>query len=152
MPYATEVKVEGNIAQHTIDGTSAPTSAQLTVIIEDVDGLIDSCLASQGVTVPVTTPAHFLDFLEGLSAAGASARALKSKFPDATGPGETPAYSYWQKIFDNGIMGLKDGSLIPNDAVKGSLIAPSTYLTINPDTEVDLGDIAEPIFKVAKDY
>ena len=50
-------------------------------------------------------------------------------------------------VFDN-----KDGSLIP-DGVAGSTagyVAPSTYFTNNPDTEVDLGTIAEPMFKIGK--
>ena len=79
--YTTEVKVEALIAQFAISGTSAPTSTQLTIILEDVAGELNTCLAAQGVVVPVIAPAYFLDWLEGLASAGSAARALKSMFP-----------------------------------------------------------------------
>jgi hypothetical protein len=92
--------------------------------------------------------------LQYIGVAGVAARALRTMFPDATGAGETPAHADYQKIFDDGLAGLKDGTLIPDDpAVVGSTsgyVAPSTYFTRNPDAEEELGEIAEPFFSRGK--
>ncbi len=146
--YTTETKVEALIAQFAISGTSAPTSTQLTTILEDVAGELNTCMAAQGLVVPVIAPNYFLDWLEGLASAGAAARALKSMFPGATGPAETPAYSFWQRIYDNGLKMIKSGDAIPPDADTTGVIAPSTYGTGHPTSDEDVGENAEPMFKV----
>jgi hypothetical protein len=154
MSYASSAQIQGAIAKFTLGLTTKPSTTQLTPIISEVEGYIESILAAKGIAVPVTLPAYFEQALEGISVAGCAARVLKSMFPDAIGAGETPAYAYWQKLFDDGIKGLVDGSLIPDDPeVIGSAsgyVAPSTYFTNNPDEEVELGDIAEPRFKMDK--
>jgi len=152
MAYAASSDVQELIAQFTISGTSKPTSTQLTDIIAQIAGEIDTVLGARGITVPVTTPAHFLVRLEALNAYGAAAGTLKSMFPDATGADETPAYAFWERRYRDGLAELKDGTGIP-DGVIGSTagyVAPSTYLTRNPDVEEDLGDIAEPFFTRSK--
>lgn len=152
MAYATEAKVESMMAQMTVTGSTKPTSTQVALIITDVDAELDVVLAAQGIATPVTAPADFLNWLVGISSIGVTARALRSMFPDVTGPGEQPAYRYWQKLYDGALAGIKDGSMIPPTVSAGGAVSPSTYLTRNPDAEEDLGDIAEPKFKVGKDY
>lgn len=152
MPYATEVKVESMMAQFALDGTTSPDSTQVAAIITDVDAELDVVLAAQGVTTPVTAPADFLSWVTGIASIGVTARVLRSAFPDVTGPGEQPAYRYWQKLYDTALAGIKDGSMIPPTVSAGGAISPSTYFIRNPDAEEDLGDIAEPKFKMAKDY
>ena len=152
MAYATEAEVEARIAKHTIDGSSSPDSSQVGLLIDETAGEIDSLLAEQGVTVPVTTPAYFLDFLVGCNANGAAARTLKSMFPDVTGPGQQPAFQYYQDEYVRQIEGLKDGSLIPPGATRTGSTGPSTYFTVNPDEETDEGDIAEGPFHVATQF
>lgn len=152
MAYATEAKVEALMAKFAVDGSTTPTNTQLTIIIDDVAGDMDSRLAAKGVTVPVTSPAYFLDYLEGINSMGAAARTLRSMFPDVSGPGEQPAYNFWQARYNAFLKGVDDGSVIPPDAMKGETVAPSTYLTRNPDTEEDLGDISEPLFKMGSTF
>lgn len=153
MAYATETKLEALMAKFSVDGGSSPDSSQVAVIIQDVEGEIDTALRTQGISTPVTTPAYFLDWLEGLATAGAAARALKSMFPDATGAGETPAYAFWQTIYNNGLRDIKNGTMIPPEVTRsGSGISPSTYFTRNPDEEEDLGDISEPMFRIGKTF
>lgn len=148
MAYATEVRVEALMGQFPISDSSKPTTTQVAVIIGQVDALVDAALATQGLTVPVTAPAYFLEFVTGWSTNGVVAQVLRSGFPDVIGPGEQPAFRYWQRLFDDVMVGIKSGDLIPADAVRaGIFVAPSTYLTRNPDENEDLGDIAEPLFK-----
>ena len=151
MAYATEADVEALMAQVTISATTSLTSTELAIIIDDVAGEIDTALASQDVVVPVTAPTYVLNWLEGVNSMGATARALRSLFPDVAGMGEQPAFAFWQRLYDNALKGIRDGSMIPPDLARSDTsVAPSTYLTRNPDDELDLGDIAEPFFKVGQ--
>ncbi len=152
MTYATEAKVESLMSQFSISGSTKPTTTQVAGIITDVDAELDVALAAQGVTTPVTAPTDFLSWIAGVSSIGVVARVLRSSFPDVAGPGEQPAFRYWQKLYDGALGGIKDGSMIPPTVATGSATAPSTYFTRNPDAEENLGDIAEPKFKMAKDY
>jgi hypothetical protein len=148
MTYGVICDVEGLMAQFTISGTTKPDDTKAGVILDDVSDEIDVVLAAYGLTVPVTAPAYFLAWLGLLNAYGATAAILKSMFPGSTGPGENPAWAFWEKRYREGLAGLKDGSLIPGEAVPAAAFPdPSTYLTRNPDQDEDLGDIAEPRFK-----
>lgn len=155
MAYATMTDLQGMISQFTITSTSVPTTTQATLLITDTASEIDARLAAKGVTVPVASPASFVRALALLNAYGAAAAVLKSKFPAAIGPGETPAWAFWEKRYQDGLDAISDGSMLPPD-VTGSagsdFVLPSTYLTENPDTEVDTGVIAEPMFKIGKVY
>lgn len=154
MSYATNGEVQGAIAKFTVGAATKPTTTQMTTMISEVEGFIDSVLSARGITTPITAPSQFVSALQGIAVAGTAARVLKSMFPDAVGAGETPAYAYWQKLFDDGIKALVDGSLIPDDPlVVGSAsgyVAPSTYFTNNPDEEAEIGVIAEPFFTRGK--
>lgn len=152
MAYATEVRVESLMSQFDISGSTKPTTVQVARIITDVDAELDVALAAQGVTTPVTAPTDFLNWLIGISSIGVTARVCRSAFPDVAGPGEQPAFRYWQKLYDGALDGIKDGSMIPPTVATGGAVSPSTYLTRNPDTEENLGDIAEPKFKMGKDH
>ena len=148
MSYAVIADVQGVIPKWTFSGTTKPSTTQATAIIDAVSEEIDSILAARGIAVPVTAPAHFLAALVMLNVYGGAARILRAAFPDATGPGETPAYAYWEKQYDEGIAGLRNGTAIPRSVSASDLyVDPSTYFTRNPDEEEDLGDIAEPTFK-----
>ena len=151
MAYAVRTDVEGLIAQFTLDANSKPTQTQADTLIDDTGDEIDVVLSSAGVAVPVTTPTYFKEALKFLNAYGAAAAILRAMFPDATGSGETPAYAFWEARYKAGLKGLKDGSHIPPGVTRSAgYVPPSTYLTRNPDEEEDLGDIAEPQFKVGQ--
>lgn len=153
MPYATMADVQNLVAQITISTTSVPTTTQATAILTDVSNEIEVRLASAGFSVPVTAPAYLLDWLGLLNAYGAAAAVLKSALPDATGPGDTPAYAFWEARYQAGLKAISDGTISPPEAASNdNRVMPSTYLTRNPDTEEDLGDIAEPLFKIGKAF
>ncbi|KKL13739.1 hypothetical protein LCGC14_2522730, partial [marine sediment metagenome] len=143
MAYADLDDVQGLIAKWPIGTTTTPTMTQATAIINDVSFEIDAALSANGIAVPVTTPAWFVSWLSLANQYGAAAAILKSMFPGATGPDETPAYAFWESRYQKALKGIKDGSLIPPGQANEATVAPSTYLTRNPDTEEDLGDIAE---------
>ena len=151
MAYAAIADVTARMAKFTISTTSKPTTAQITEFLDDIQGEVDVHLAAMGVTVPATTPAYFMDWLKGVVADGTAALALKSMFPDAHGPAETPAYSFYQNRYEAALEGITDGSAVPVDLTTGNYVAPSTYLSVNSESEADIGELAEKfMFKVGK--
>lgn len=151
MAYATLAEVQGLIAQFTIGASTTPNTTQANAIITDVSNEIDVRLASAGFSVPVTTPAYLLDWLGLLNAYGAAAAILKSAFPDAVGPGDTPAYAFWEERYQAGLKLISDGEVAPPGAGSNeNNVLPSTYLTRNADAEEAIGVIAEPLFKMGR--
>lgn len=149
MSYAVIADLQDLIAQFPISVSSTPTTPQATTILTDISNEIDTRLSGRGILVPVTTPTSFVRALALLNAYGSAAAVLKSMFPGAVGPGETPAYAFWEKRYQDGLANIVE--LIPVDAVvNAAWIEPSTYLTRNPNVEESLGDIAEPLFSMAK--
>jgi hypothetical protein len=148
MPYAVLADVQGLVAQFAISASSVPNSTQVTTIIDDTSDEIDVRLAAAGYTAPATAPPYFLDWLGHLNAYGAAAAVLKSAFPDATGPGDTPAYAFWEARYQAGLKAITDGTAIPDGVVGSSpnVITPSTYFTRNPEADEAIGAIAEPAF------
>ncbi len=148
MAYATITQLQGLLAKFTLSTTTTPTTAQATEILSQVSQEVDVALASKGVAPPVASPSYFVDWLEHVNCYGAAAQVLKSAFPGSRGQAEEPAYAYWQKLYDQSMKGIKDGSMLPPGlTANDSYVAPSTYFTRNQDEEEDLGDISEPLFK-----
>lgn len=150
MAYATVPDVERLMAQFVIGSSTKPTETQVETIIADTEQEINAILAGRRITVPVTQPTEFVGWLKLLVSYGATAAVLKSMFPSAAGPGETPAYAFWESRYKAGLKGLSDGTLLPAEYQTG--IKPNTYFTRNPSSEESLGDIAEPWFKRSKQF
>lgn len=145
--YAQIESVRRLMAQFVLGASTKPTDAQVETIIADMEQEVTTYLEAANVVVPVTTPQHFVDWLGLLVSYGATAAVLKSMFPSASGPAETPAYAFWESRYKAGLKGLQDGSLIPPTAeTLSKKIRPSTYFTRNPNIEENLGTIAEPFF------
>lgn len=97
MAYTTRQFVEGLMAKFAIGSSTAPTAEQVDRIIEEISAELDVRLARAGVgTLPVTTPAYFVTWLESVCNYGVAAAVLKSMFPAAVGAAETPAYAFWE--------------------------------------------------------
>jgi hypothetical protein len=151
MPYATLAEVQQLMAQFTISATSTPNTTQATAIMTDISNEIDVRLSGAGFSVPVTDPQYFEDWLALLNSYGAAAAVLKSMFPDAVGIGETPAYAFWEARYQQGLKDIADGTISPADTPSNAnTVLPATYLTRNPDTEEEIGVIAEPLFKIGQ--
>jgi hypothetical protein len=149
MPYADRADVEALMAQFAIGAYTKPSGPQVDAIIAATSNELDAWLSGAGVTVPVTEPAYFLGWLSSVNAYGAVAAVLKSMFPDSVGPGETPAWAFWESRYKAALKGISDGSML-SGAILGTAgrITPSNYFTRNSgDEEEVLGSIAEPFFK-----
>jgi hypothetical protein len=153
MAYAALSDVQGLIAKFTIDGSSKPTSTQVTTLIGQISADIDAVISAAGYAVPVASPAWFVTALLYLNALGAAALTLRSMFPDSRAAGDAglSEYALYQRWYEAGLKRLgAPGGIPPDVATNSASVNPSTYFTRNPDTEEDLGDIAEPFFTRAK--
>lgn len=130
------------MSHSTITEDTTPDIADVGRMIDGVSSEIDSRLSQQGIAVPVTGPLWFMDMLRSIAADGATALALRSMYPDTRGPGETPAFAYFEKRYQDALKGFADGSTIPPGlATGGANILSSNYFTRNPDEEEELGDL-----------
>jgi len=149
MAYATVANVQGRIARHVLTASTPVTTTQVGEFIDDIDAEINGVLIKLGYAVPVSEPAWFMTRLRALSSDGSAAITLKSLFPEATGPGGSPAYAFYDKRYRDGIKMLLDGA---HPKASSSAVA-STYFTENPDEEATLGDLAGAnLFKVSEQY
>ena len=114
----------------TLDDKSTPTIAQALSYQAEVNGEIDSVLASQGFTVPVTGPSYFLSALAKVEADGTAARVLRTMFPDSRGPGETTAWGFYEVAYRDAIKRWERGLGYPKGA-DVDVLTPSSYFTAN---------------------
>lgn len=144
MAYATTSDVAARVGTFTIDGSSQPTTTEVGDFLDERSGQIDAVLSSAGVSVPVTSPSSFTNYLRGLEAAGATADALAVKFPDGSGAGSVEeTIAYWLKVWDDGMAGLKNGSLIPDGVSQTDAGLPTSFFREYPDEAPDLGSLLE---------
>ncbi|KKL83979.1 hypothetical protein LCGC14_1969340 [marine sediment metagenome] len=108
MTYAVEADVQERMARIAISDVSKVTSSQVTDIEAQIAAEIDSLLDYKGVSVPVTSPDWFVTRLQGLSADGTTSIVLKSFFPEAVGPGESPAYAFYESRYRRGLKMLEE--------------------------------------------
>lgn len=132
MGYATVDMVTGEMAKFAIGVSSQPNPAQVQSMVDGIAAEINVHLASSGYTVPVTTPDYFLAFLGELNAWGAVASTLKSMFPAATGPAETPAYAFWEKRYQSGLSDIDNRVIVSPTSPMGNDSLARSYLTDNP--------------------
>lgn len=138
MVYATFEQVSSRIARLDLDDLTPVTQNNVELFADDVSAEIDSALVALGYGVPVTEPTWFMNRLRSLCSDGAAAITLKASFPDAKGPGEQPAYAYYEKRYQNGLKQLNAGA----HPKKAELGTADTYLTQNPDLDVPLNTSA----------
>ncbi len=115
---------------------TAPTADYIANLINEVSSDIDMALGSVGYSIPATTPSEFVLWCGQLCADGVAAIALKSLAPgqiySPNGGPVTPAYAYYQKLYDDRIKGILNRDLVWPGAPMGNASLPSTYLTDNP--------------------
>jgi hypothetical protein len=86
MAYATVSAIQARLPGRTLTTTSKPTTTQMVDWVSEGDALLDSALASVGITVPVTEPARALLVLRSWSllySEGHTRRALASAGGDS---------------------------------------------------------------------
>ena len=153
MAYATTDDVVARVGSFTIDATSQPTTSEVSDFLDERSGQIDAVLSSAGVSTPVASPSSFLAFLRGLEAAGATADTYAVKFPDGSGAGSVEeTIAYWLKMWDDGMAGLKDGTMIPDGVSQTSAGLPTSFYREHPDDAPDLGDLLDLGIKRDRTY
>lgn len=162
MSYATSAQVLGAMGKFTLGASTTPTLTQANTLIDDVSKEIDAILVGLGVAVPVTAPAAFLAYLATVNEYGATAAILKAMFPGAAGPGENPAFAFWEKRYQGALTDLRNGRTLDGSLVTSGVNLASTYLTDNPDNggadEADgfsgagWGTGQQPIFSMQREF
>ena len=141
--YCTQADIEALTPKLSYDASSTPTTTQLATVMAFIASELDVILSSRGVTVPVTEPAEFLEWLSYLNALGAGAVIEAGMFPGATGQGAT-SHSTWlldlykEKKAELGTIGL------PDSLPKASSGAPAaSYATVQTDYDT----YPDPVFR-----
>ena len=156
MAYADLAAVQRHLP-FTAGAGSTPTSTQVGAFIDATYNEINSALASQGYSVPVTGPAYWLADLTALNAIGAAAYSLTVGFPQESGPGQVAEGPVLMGIYTRRLEDFKEGRGIPDEAEKSTSISgPRNYFTDNGSIgeDVDVEDAwgdpidSSPIFKV----
>lgn len=151
MAYALIADVQGLNSKRTdYSITTSPTSTEVTGFIDDISSEIDSHLAAQGITTPVTTPASFVNWLSRLNALGAAAQAEMTSFPESDGgQGYTPQGDRYWAMYQQGLKAIDNGTAIPvgSSSTGGAALTARTYGTDNPDEST--GEPPAAIFAIS---
>ena len=110
-------------------------------------------LTGRGVVVPVSADDddEFTEFLGVIVADGASALVLKSWFPEAAGPAQSPAYAFYQARYKDGKKALMDGNYPSGLPTTDKSVPPSTVLTRYPGG-VPYSRITGPVFRIGQEW
>jgi len=92
-----------------IGANTIPDTDQVTKLIDEVAAELDTVLAGQGATVPVTTPANAVIVLRKYNAIGAAAAIERTQYTQAS-PNESKRVNTWQAQYDKILEGLRSGA------------------------------------------
>lgn len=144
MAYCTLTDLQARIPARGGQTAFQPlTDGQAQAIVDGVAATIDGLLAGWGFTAPVTTPTVAVDYLKAVNVWGAAAEVLKALFRGSSGPNSETAWGYFQDMYLRALDNLEAWATGALGSSAG--ILPSSYTTLNPDTDVSLGANAEPL-------
>ncbi len=143
MAYCSTTDVQALNPKQTYSANSTPTSTQVTALIAQVAVEIDAILEAKGYTVPVTTPANFVNVLKAVNAYGAAALAEMGMFPDTSEMGSTPHWKILNDKYNEWLKRLEAGDIPP--ALAPSVENVGGYYT---DVETDTENYPDPVFRV----
>ena len=83
-------------------------------------------------------------YLKAVESWGTCAEILKVRFQDDSGPNSEASWAFFEKRYREAMDRIWAGSFVDEMASDPAL--PTSYFVEHPDTESDLGDIAEPRF------
>jgi hypothetical protein len=85
-------------------------------------------------------------YLATIASWGTAAQVLKATFPEATGPGENPAFAYWEKKYRDALAWMTGEESSALLVAAGALVyvttQASSYFTNHPEEEVELDTLA----------
>jgi hypothetical protein len=147
--YATSTDVEARMPQQAGASVFAPLStADVTYIVDGVAAVLDARLAAVGIGVPVTTPASLLAYLVAMNVWGAVAEIQRARYPHVSGANAESAWKFYEDRFQKGLALLdRMAADITSDAE-----VPSSYTTLFPDRDADLGANAEPFLSTDMEW
>lgn len=132
--YATTDTVNGLLGVHAATATTPVTLTQLESMIEGVSFQMDFVL--RGVDVDLDSlEDDFQSYLAQVNAWGAAAEYLKASFPEASGLGESPAYAFWEKKYQDAIKAFRMRQDIPSSQVYTSPSRQEDTPRTNPELE-----------------
>ena len=143
--YETQATVLALLGRNgELSASTTPTLTEAASIQAGITAEIDAALSAHGLTVPVTTPASLVKYLRVVESWGACSSILKTRFQDTSGPNSEASWALFETRYQRAMDRLWDGALV--DELGGEDALPTSYFVENPDEELDLGDIAEPVF------
>jgi len=145
MAYCTIEDVQIFAAKFPLSASTTPTSTQVETLIDLTAAQIDSVLLSKGYTVPVTTPAAFVESLRLLNAQGAEAMALMAQFPGGASKDSTPQYQAMLDLYQAGLEALRNGEM-PSSLGKSATSGGMGSLYTSPST--NKSTYPDPIFSI----
>jgi len=141
----TYTTLEGALARlgrsGDLSSTTSPTLTEARTFHAGINGQINAALASNGLTVPVTSPDELVAWLGAIEAYGLCAEVLKVRYQDVSGPNSGASWEFFEDRFQAGMDKLWAGTGIT--ALAGLDTGPQSYFTRNVDTDEDLGDLAD---------
>lgn len=140
MAYATRFDVEARMPQQSGVDVFAPLStADVANIIDGVAATLDARMAAVGLAVPVSGPASLTAYLLVLNVWGVAAEIQRTRFAHLSGANAESAWKFFEDRYKEGLKILdRMAANVSSDAE-----APSSYTTLNPDDDNDLGANAE---------
>lgn len=143
MAYATQKDVEALNPKRSYGAETNPSALELVTLLTSIANEIDSILGAQDYTVPVTSPAYFLEHLAFINALGAGALAEGGMFPETTEKGETPHSGWLLSLYTKRLDALRKGE-VPHDLARGDEgLQVSGYAV----EQTDYDTYPDPIFR-----
>ena len=144
VPYSTTDDVNTLLGPHKVTSDTSFTLANLTAVLLRLSARVDAILNSVGFApVPVVDDSSteigiLLGHLKTVVSWGGAAISFKANFPEAVGPGETPAYAYWDKKWTDALIRLAARQDVPR-SLFGTIYQAASYFSENPDQELIVG-------------
>jgi len=144
MAYCSLAEVQNLNPKRTYGASTTPTTTQVNALIAQIAVEIDAVLEAKGYTVPVTTPANFVEALKYLNAYGAAALAEMGMFPETSEMGQTPHWKLLNEKYNDGIKQLREGEIPRGLGLDEEAIGAGSYYTEMSDQD----DFPEPSFRI----
>jgi len=142
--YCTITEVQALNPRRIYDANSTPTTTQVNALIDQIAVEIDAVLQAKGYTVPVTTPANFLNALKYVNAYGAGALAEAGMFPEVSEMGQTPHWKVLNDKYKDWMKQLRAGEIPRSLGIDSESIGAGSNYTEMTDQD----DFPDPAFRI----
>jgi len=144
MAYCTITEIGNLNPKRTYGAATTPTTTQVNALIDQIAVEIDAVLQAGGYTVPVTTPANFLNSLKYINAYGAAALAEMGMFPEVSEMGQTPHWKLLNDKYEGWMKQLREGEIPRSLGIDSESIGAGSFYTEMDDQD----DFPDPAFRI----